>query len=666
MIARPPITEIPKTSDNTYESAYGDIWYWWRNISYMLREQFLVGIIVLVIIFAGALALYMSATRLYRSQASFVVDQSPFQFGVNQNDVEGSRLLLQSIISSITSNDMRDVIAERMKVPSQNIAIVGLGPHGSALSGPDQVNIEVTTERGSRVANIDGYSANPQFACDATNAVLDEILGLNRIGGRLNELNQQIAAAQSEVNQYIQNVSAADANRAQLEQDVLGIERHMRAGGSLESAPAFVQDQGLLDLQKKRIDADSAYSAQTQISVQGQQLRALAGSKANVDSQIDSYLHNKEIGVRSAFDDAQARVASLKDDLAQEDEVLNGLQREKTQLSNAVGDFKLRRQLGLFKPDAQANEADVIVVFDRARPAWKPSKPLLLSYLGAAFILSLILCPGVMFLRHNIDRSIKYPQQIEMASGVPCLAVLPAPTGFRSASTQSYVPEQDTVSGLSYLRNQLLRSSLMGYDNKVVSFMDLGTSEASSDWVTQLGWLLASSGKTTLLVDLDFKNPRLANVLHLPIERGLSEWVSSDAPLSTFIQKTEVDQLGLLQPGKDRRDLDIQLSRHPLAPELEKLQETWDYILIYAPSLLKNPHLLLAAPGDSPIISLVEYGKATLDDLEEVVGRCEACHFRFAGVVLHHFPIERLHKRKNIFGLGPHRYVFDQLNHTDT
>ena len=266
-----------------------------------------------------------------------------------------------------------------------------------------------------------------------------------------------------------------------------------------------------------------------------------------------------------------------------------------------------------------------------------------------------------MFLRHNLDRSIKYPQQIELTSGVPCLAVLPA-TSFGSEKMQSYVPERDTVSGLSYLRNQLLRSSLMGFENRIVSFMDIGTSEASSNWVVQLGWLLASSGKPTLLVDLDFKNPRLGSVLNIPEGQGLAEWVKSDATLGSFIQKTEVAQLGLLQPGQGTRDLDVQLSRRPLAPELEKLQASWDYILIYAPSLLKDPHLLLAAPGDTPIISLVEYGRATLDDLDEVIGRCESCHFRFAGVVLHHFPIARLHKRKNVFGLGPHRYVFDQLS----
>jgi Mrp family chromosome partitioning ATPase len=106
--------------------------------------------------------------------------------------------------------------------------------------------------------------------------------------------------------------------------------------------------------------------------------------------------------------------------------------------------------------------------------------------------------------------------------------------------------------------------------------------------------------------------------------------------------------------------VDLRLSRRPLAPELEKLQAAWPYILIYAPSLLNQPHLLLAAPGDTPLISLVQYGKATLEDLDEVIARSESCHFRFAGVVLHHFPTKRLRNRRNIFGLGPHRYVFDE------
>ena len=630
-----------KPTDSRPEPAYGDLWYWWRNLSYMLREQFLVGIAVALAIGVIDAGLYISAPRIYKSQASFVVDQSPFQFAINQNDAEGSRLLLESITSSITSFDMEEVIAQRLGVPSKNVCILGLGPKALSLKDPTEVNISVLAGRGGRVASIEASSSDPKFASDAANAVLDEILGLNRLGGRLNEVNQQIQTAQAEVTQYAQNVIAADAARSQLEQDTLGIERRIKAGGSLESAPAFVRDEGLLELQKKRIDADAAYYAQTQISVQGQQLQALKGAKSSVDLQIRDYLDNKAIGVRSAFDDATARLASANADLKKEEDVLNELQREKTEFSNAVGDFKLRRQLGLFNSNATATEADVIVVFDRARPAWKPASPDPISYTVAGLVLAFFLCPGFMFLRHNIDRTIKYPQQIELASGVPCLAVMPEPAGDQRYPDETYLPERDIVSGLSYLRNQLLRSTAMGHANRIVSFMGLGTSEASSDWVAKLGWLLASSGKSTLLVDLDFDNPRLEKLLHLPRGRGLSEWAVSDEPLSNFIQKSEVPQLSLLQPGKDLPDRDVQLSRRPLASELTKLQATWDYILIYAPSLLENPHLLLAAPADTPIISLVEYGNATLDDLDEAIARCESCHFLFAGVVLYHFPIRR-------------------------
>jgi hypothetical protein len=273
--------------------------------------------------------------------------------------------------------------------------------------------------------------------------------------------------------------------------------------------------------------------------------------------------------------------------------------------------------------------------------------------------LALVLCPGLMFFRHNMDRTIKYPQQIEVASGVPCLAVIPRQTQ-KNTAAKPYIPGREIVSGLSYLRNRLLRGSSMGFDNHIVSFMDLGTSETSVDWVAQLGWLLASSGKATLLIDLDFKNPRLAKLLQLPEEHGLSEWVASEAPLSEYIQKSEVTGMGLLQPGRNLRDLDVQLARRHLAQELEKLRQTWQYILIYAPSLLENPHLLLAAPSDSPIISLVEYGKATLDDLNEAVALSESFNFRFGGVILHDFPVRQSGKSRYIFGLGPHRYVFDQ------
>jgi capsular polysaccharide biosynthesis protein len=656
MIAMPPNTQIAKVNESKYDAGYGDLWYWWRNVRYLMREQMLAGLVVLVVIMAADAVLYHTATRVYKSSAAFVVDQSPFQFAMNPNDAEGGQLLVESIFSSITSFDMREVIAQRLHVAPEKVCIVGLGPRKLSLRSPDEVNITVESVKGSRVATIETSASNAEFAAQAANAVLDEILALNRLGGRLADLNQRIQAEQTEVNQYAQNVTTADATRAQLEQQVLGIDRHEKMGGTLETAPGFADDQAWNDLQKKRIDADSAYSAQLQVSSQGPQLRALAGAKENVDAQIEAYLRNKAVGMRSAYTDAQARVATLKADLQQQMTTLTALQREKTQLANAVGDFKLRRQLGLFDPNANASESGIIVVFDRARAAWKPSSPLGVMYLTAGIGLALFLCPAVMVVRHNMDRAIKYPQQIELASGVPCLAVIPVPDR-SSQAKRAYMIDKDTVSGLSFLRNRLLRGDSLGYDNHIVSFMDLGASRPSANSVAQLGWLLATSGKRTLLVDLDCRNPRLATALSAPDGHGLSEWVSSDEPLANFIQKTEVPEMGLLQPGKNISDLDARLARRHLSQELEKLRSSWNYILIYAPSLLENPHLLLAAPGDSPVISLVEYGKATVDDLNEAVTLAESFQLRFAGVILHHFPARKSKGAHSLFGLGPHRYV---------
>jgi capsular polysaccharide biosynthesis protein len=656
MIAMPPNIQIPKLNEPRYESAYGDVWYWWRNTQYAVREQMRAGLLVLAAIVVVLVLLYATANRVYKSEATFVVDQSPFQFGVNQNDAEGSHILLQSIISSVSSFDMRDVIAQRLNVPPENVCIVGLGPKKLGLQHSDQVNIAVDSEKGSRVATIEATSSNPQFAASAANAMLDEMLSLNRLGGRMADVNQQIIALQAEISQYAQNVSTADANRAQLEEDVLGIDQHLKSGGSLETAPAFVQDESLVDMQKKRIDASSAYSAQTQVSVQGSQLRALAGAKENVDSQIDAYLHNKSIGVRSAYNGAVARVAMLKSDVKQQMLALADLQREKARLSNAVGDFKLRRDLGLFDSDDKASEAGVIVVLDRARAAWKPSSPLLPMYITAGLGLAFLLCPVVMLARHNLDRKIKYPQQIELAAGVPCLAVIAEPGN----TLPSFKLGRDTVSGLAYLRNRLLRGDPMGYDNHIISFMDLGASHASTVSVAQLGWLLASAGRSTLLVDLDFKRPKLASLFATSKEHGLSEWVSSNAPLSSFIQKTEVPELGLLQPGSKLQDLDLQLSRRQLSNELQNLRSQWDYILVYAPSLLKNPHLLLAAPSNSPVIALTKFDESPLDDLNEAVALAESFHLRFAGVILHHFPLRKLKGNHFLFGLGPHRYLLGE------
>jgi len=646
----PPRTEVP----------YGQVLFWWNNLVYLVQEQFWILIAVVAVVFVVDYAAYHSATRVYSSKGTFMVDQSPFEFTGNQPTPDDGRVLLQSVISSVQSEDMREIVAGQLHVPPQNISMVGFDAKGQTLKQPDTVNIEMTLEKTGRVAGVEADSSDPEFAANAANIVLDELSVLNRLAGRIDSMDEQIKVVQAKVEKYADAVSGFEADRVALEQRMLGLKNHLAAGGSMESSPAFADDPGLLELVKKRIDADAAYHAQAQVSVRGDQLTALKGQEDNVEVQISSYLHDRKIGLESAYHEASEKVTALQASLKQQTDLLNDLGNQKATLIKAIGDFKLRRELGISNSDKTAeNEAGVIVVLDRARAASRPSKPSFLLYVAIGCCLCAAIAPALMFLRHNLDQRIRSPLQVEWSAGVHCLAVVAEPSQRADSRRGPASIEKETLAGLTYLRNQLLRQSIVTDQKQIIAFTDLGKSQ-ESDLVAKLGSLMAQADQSTLLVDLDFETPHLHKTLNIPEGPGLYEWVKSSDSLSKFVSRTEVPNLGLIQPGRHSADLDMFLSRRPLAPHLAELGKEWPFIFIYAPPLVKAPNLLLATPQDCPVVALVHYNQANLSDLREEIAQCDTYHFRFAGVVLHHFPLQGFYRNKS--RIGSHRYIYEFAN----
>jgi len=655
-----PSSVAPNSEAPQSEIPYGQVLFWWNNLVYLVQEQIWILVAVVAVVFVFDFGAYHTATKVYVSKGTFLVDQSPFQFTGTQSTADDSRVLLQSIISSVQSEDMREIVAEHLNVSPKNVSMVGFDAKGQTLKTPDTVNIDMTSEKTGRVAVVEADSSDPDFAAKAANAVLDELGMLNRLAGRIDSMNEQIKVVEAKVENYATAASGFESSRVALEQKMLGLKQHLEAGGSLASSPAFADDQGLLELVKKRIDADAAYHAQAQVSVRGDQLIALKGQEDNVDHQIDSYLHDRKIGLESAYHEAQENVTALQASLKAQTDLLNDLENQKATLIKAIGDFKLRRELGISNDSTTpTNEAGVIVILDRARPALKASKPNLLLYMAIGFCLCAVLAPSLMFLRHNLDQRIRSPLQIEWSAGVHCLAVLAEPT---KRSDNRNNPENfggETLAGLTYLRNQLLRQSIISNQNQIIAFTDLGKTQAS-DLVSRLGWLMAQADKPTLLVDLDFENPCLGKTLNIPEGPGLYGWVKSSEPLSNFVSRAGASNLGLIQPGKRSSDLDIFLSRRPLAAHLTELGKEWPFIFIYASSLVRTPNLLLATPPDCPIVALINYNQVNLSDLREEIAQCDAYRFRFAGVVLHHYPLKGFYRNKS--RIGSHRYVYEFNN----
>jgi Mrp family chromosome partitioning ATPase len=249
----------------------------------------------------------------------------------------------------------------------------------------------------------------------------------------------------------------------------------------------------------------------------------------------------------------------------------------------------------------------------------------------------------------------RFPAQIEFLSQVPCLAVIVEPETIASRP-------QTTPAGLAFLRSQFLRAQAVGEQERIFAFTGLGSQDGTQELVAELAALLAKAEKRTLVVDLNFRDSTMPQLLGIqPHGKGLADWLWSEDPIQDYIHYSAIRELALLPTGQLKGDVDDLLSRRALAPDLKTLESEWDFILISAPSLLKVWYVLQAAPPEAHLIGVARYAEATLDDVIELQNRCIQSHLTLAGVVLHHFPKKHLKKEQMLWEFGPHRYLFDEV-----
>jgi len=625
---------------------------WMRNIYYIGCEQrtlmaaaFLLGLVL-------TLLAYLLSTTVYKSQVSFIVNESPYILAVdpraNADDI--GKFLFQSLISGIKSEDMQTILAERLHVPYENLCFIGATYPKPSYDRPNTARIDVQPVLNSRMVAISVYSHDPAFALRVAREITSEVLSLNTIVGRITSLQTDLAVVQAKINRLTDALGVISSDRSRYEQEIKLLDAYLRQGGILQNYPAFQNDETLKKLRSRETTVDS----------DNLNLHGKVGETRNSRSQLESYAQQLAVGLRSNLMVARVQEQTQELSLQEQRSISNVFKDEIDKLTQATSSSQMRRDLHLFdRKSAPGEKASVMVVANQPMLAKGPTMPNPFIYAIIGLSCSFLFAAFAGVFNHKFDRAVRNPKQLELLHGHACLALLPESDTSSLAQPFGPAPEPESVSGLSYLRSQMLRATLAGEDEKIFVFSGLGQHAESAELVTKLAVLLAKAEKKTLLIDFNFSNPQIATLMGIKSRKGLSEWMFTEEPIKNFIEYSVVRELAVIQPGRISGNTDDLISRRPLAPVLAQLQNEWDFILINAPNLLEESHLLLAAPGGSPVIAVARYADANLDDLDALAARCEECNFTFAGIVLHHYPRARLRSSQAAYELGAHRYVLE-------
>jgi capsular exopolysaccharide synthesis family protein len=183
-----------------------------------------------------------------------------------------------------------------------------------------------------------------------------------------------------------------------------------------------------------------------------------------------------------------------------------------------------------------------------------PVKPKKIQTLLLATLLGLVGGVGLAFFLEYMDSTIKSPEDIaHHLPGLAFLGFLPIFSGSAKSSHGVDLATHEAPQSLFAEHLRTIRTSLIlsAADKPPISFLVTSATEAEgkSAFSVNLAIAFAQLGRPTVLIEGDFRKPRLQKVFGLDLKRGLSHYLVGEAELNQIMQSTAVPNLKVIPCG---------------------------------------------------------------------------------------------------------------------
>ncbi|MEM8926085.1 MAG: polysaccharide biosynthesis tyrosine autokinase [Actinomycetota bacterium] len=286
----------------------------------------------------------------------------------------------------------------------------------------------------------------------------------------------------------------------------------------------------------------NTWAEQYVVVKQNEAVATITAATTKLQSRLET-LRAERQQLRQPLDALDARIAS-----ATSPEIAASLQREYDRLAadlsyelqlvtgQAEATVASLNELELQAELSAVGEARIIQV---AAPPETPSNAPLSRNIPLAAVVGLMLGAALAILIDARDNAIKSPADIAAMTDLPLLATIPKAKRVRKqpvelASLQD--PEGIVADGYHKLRSAL---EFLSFDKNIASIMvtSANASEGKSTTAANLSSTLASVGKRTLLVDVDFRRARVHDIFGIDQRPGLSDYVLAGAAPDAIAQR---------------------------------------------------------------------------------------------------------------------------------
>ncbi len=329
---------------------------------------------------------------------------------------------------------------------------------------------------------------------------------------------------------------------------------------------------------------------------------------------------------------------NLKAEIANQRTTLEALVKRQSETSSSAG-----------LNDLVAGNVRIV---DVAEVPNRPSSPKILLNILLSLVTGLGLGVGLAFFFEYLDKSVKTPEEILQAGGIPAIGLVPAlrqeGIGLRVVKTDGgensrgqlveLISHEDPKSKISEafreVRTALLVSQAGG-PPRTILITSAYPGEGKTAVAINLAITLAQIGRKVLLVDADLRRPRIHKIFRVDNTQGLSNYLSGSEVVWPEPIKSPVERLDLIPSGPmPPNPADLLDSNRFAQVQKEFLEQGYDHIIYDSPPVLPVADSVIMSARMDAVALVVLAGVTSRDALAHVVRRLLQVKARAVGAIL--------------------------------
>lgn len=565
-----------------------------------------------------------------------------------------------------------------------------IADRAAGLSDTDARNLVIWQVRRNLIAMQSGISYvigismtahDPEIAAEIANVVAEEYIqnqldeklaatwrAIRWLDTRLQELEQQLRTAEDEVVDFLADQAMrGEGNAESITQQLLELNRavvvarserataelrlaHVRGlmaeGGAAEAAQALSSPH-LISLTTERASlARELARNEDRLGPRHPVMQRLHSALADLERDEAAAVlaaigeleatRVQATGRQTAVEAAISNAHLLQVELSRDSVRLRQLERAASAMRQVYESFLARFQETTQQLEFQRADARII---SRAVPPLVPSHPRRQLIVAVALFIGAALGVAAVIVLEVMNQTVRSSADLARVTGLPVLSVLPRGRQLqRDAAWQSRELSRRTLS--PYAENlRLLRTSLLNPRNGrrpgTVMFTSVEPGIDCTETVLGLARVVAALGQRVLIVDANFRNPSLHELLRLlPPQATLADYIAGFASREEITVIDAEPCLSVIPAWHSRSDAGDLVTSDRFRTLIERAVLNYDIVLLNAPPVLGLADAKVLAGLAEGVVLVVRAGQTKDDDLVSALFALDEADAVVIGTVL--------------------------------